>query len=264
MTTTPPQPGRPLDPFTQGRLDRLYWETDLPVRAIRAELGIDGTINQFVTPRLAGFDCYLCRTEFVQISRSARNPNRKVACRVCGTRRTPPGARDAIDPSSLSAGRAVIAVKASATDDIDSCVYALARVGIGWDGRSLVVQQADAGAHALGAALAMFPLGTLAIPSLRDLGGTQSDRLQTLWAVTRAGWRVIAAHNCTIEHGLDHWDMRHLDDDGYEPDIWHQESVLPIRSSLLARLLDETSHDDPRSTWGKRLPLDSPSPPGIA
>jgi hypothetical protein len=75
---------------------------------------------------------------------------------------------------------------------------------------------------------------------------------------------VIAAHNCTIEHGIDHWDMRHLDDVGYEPDIWHHESALPIRSPLLARLLDETSHDDPRSASGKRLPLDAASPPGIA
>jgi hypothetical protein len=264
MTTTPPPPGHPLDPFTQARLDRLYWETDIPVRAIAAELGIDGTVSQLVTPKPAGFHCYLCGTEFVQTSRSARNPNLMVTCRVCRNRRTPPGARGAVDPLSLPLGRAVIAVRASDTDEIDSCVYALGRVGIGWDGRSLVVVHPDTGAQALGAALAVFERGTLAIPSLRDLGDTQSDRLQTLWAVTRAGWRVIAAHNCTIEHGIDHWDLRHLEDSVYEPDSWHHESAMPIRSPLLARLLDETSHDDPRRRWGQRLPQDSPSPPGIA
>jgi hypothetical protein len=264
MDSTPPPFRTPLDAFTQARLDRLYWETGTPVRAIAAELHISGSLSQLITPRPAGFHCYMCRTEFVQSSRSARNPNLRVTCRVCGARRTPPGARSAIDTTGLSVGRAVIAVHSSDTDSVDSCVYALARVGIRWDERSLVVLQPDAGAHALGAALAMFPRGTLAIPSLRDLGSTQTDRLQTLWAITRAGWRVIAAHNCTIEHGIDHWDIRHLDDDGYEPDIWGRESALPIRSPLLARLLDETGHDDPRSPWGKALPLDSASPPGIA
>jgi hypothetical protein len=264
MHTTPPRGRTSLDQFTQARLDQLYWETNTPVRAIASELGIEGSISPLVTPRPAGFRCYLCGTEFVQTSRTGRNPNLMATCRVCGNRRRPPGARGTIDPSSLPVGRAVIAVRSNDDYGIDSCVHALARLGVSWDGRSLIVLWPNAGASALGAALAAFERGTLAIPSLRDLGVTQSDRMQTLWAVTRAGWRVIAAHNCTIEHGIDDWDMRHLDEIGYEPEIWHHESALPIRSSLLARLLEETSHDDRRRPWHDRLPLNPPSSPGVA
>jgi hypothetical protein len=252
MTITPPPGCRPLDPFTQARLDQLYWETDTPVRAIAAELHIKGTVSKLATPRPAGFHCYMCASEFTETSRSGRNPNLRVQCAVCGTRRTPPGARGTIDLGLIPVARAVIAVPSTDVDGVDSCVHALARVELRWDERSLIVMQPGAGAHALGAALAGFERGTLAIPSLRDLGSTQADRLQTLWAVTRAGWRVIAAHNCSIEHGIDHWDMRHLDEDDYEPDIWHHESALPIRSSLLARVLDETSHDDPQRPWDRR------------
>jgi hypothetical protein len=56
--------------------------------------------------------------------------------------------------------------------------------------------------------------------------------------------------------------MRHLDDEDYCPPQWQSEQSLPIRSSFLGRLLDETSHDSGLS--GRRVRLDQPGSPEIA
>jgi len=239
-----------LDGPAQAQLDHLYWMTDTPVREIARQLGLARrSINSLVTSWPAGFHCYRCETEHHFTSRSGRagaDVERRwplpVTCTTCGDRRLPPSA--AVRVGGLPTERAVIAVRGRQDLQIDACIEALARIGRGWDQRSLIMLDDDAEAIALGAALAAFPPGTLAIPSLRDLGASQADRLQTLWSVTRYGWRVVTAHDAQLSHSVTKWDLDHADDDSWERSRWHRESELVIDRPLLPRLLDETRSAD--------------------
>ena len=235
-----------LDEPTQAQLDHLYWMTDTPVREIAGQLGLAGrSVSSLVTPSPAGFRCYRCRSEHHHTSRNGRAESkaerrwpRPVTCTTCGERRRPPSA--AVLAGGLSTERCVIAVRNLQDLEIDACVEALARIGKGWDERSLIMLLAGSEADALGAALAIYPPGTLAIPSLRELGISQADRLQTLWAITRYGWRVITANDIRVSHSVTKWDLEHACDDRWECSRWHQEAALPIGDPLLDRLLDET------------------------
>ena len=236
-----------LDEPTQAQLDHLYWMTDTPVREIAGQLGLTGrSVSPLVTPLPAGFRCYRCRTEHRHTSRSGRAEAsaerrwpRPVTCNTCGARRQPPSA--AVLAGGLPTGRCVIAVRNLQDLEIDACVEALARIGKGWDEHSMITLHDGAEAIALGAALAGFPPGTLAIPSLRDLGASQAERLQTLWAVTRYGWRVVTAHDAQISHSVTSWDLDHAHDDSWESSRWHHESETAFDGSLLERLLHDTS-----------------------
>lgn len=235
-----------LDEPTQAQLDHLYWMTNTPVRDIVEQLGLAGrSVSSVVSPLPAGFRCYRCRTEHCYTSRSGRSESnaerrwqRTVTCATCGERRRPPSA--AVLAGELPAERSVIAVRNRHDLEIDSCVEALARIGKGWDEHSMIMLHDGAEAIALGAALAAFPPGTLAIPSLRDLGASQAECLQTLWAVTRYGWRVVTAHDVQVSHTLTRWDLDHAHDDSWECSRWHHESEPPIDGPLLERLLDAT------------------------
>jgi hypothetical protein len=236
-----------LDEPTQAQLDHLYWTTDTPVREIARQLGLAGrSVCSLVTPLPAGFRCYRCRTEHHHTSRSGRAEcsaerrwPRPVTCTTCGERRRPPSA--AVLAGGLPTERSVIAVRNLQDLEIDACVEALARIGKGWDEHSLIMLHDCAEAIALGAALAGFPPGTLAIPSLRDLGASQAERLQTLWAITRYGWRVVTAHDAQVSHSVTRWDLDHAHDDSWESSRWHHESEPAIDGSLLERLLRDTS-----------------------
>lgn len=236
-----------LDEPTQALLDHLYWMTDTPVRAIAERLGLTGrSVSSLVTPFPAGFRCYRCRTEHHHTSRSRRAEAsaerrwpRPVTCTTCGARRRSPSA--AMRAGGLPTERSVIAVRHHQDLEIDDCVEALARIGKGWDEHSMITLHDGAEAIALGAALAGFPPGTLAIPSLRDLGASQGERLQTLWAVTRYGWRVVTARDALVSHSVTSWDLDHAHDDSWESSRWHHESEPTIDGSLLDRLLHETS-----------------------
>ena len=94
---------------------------------------------------------------------------------------------------------------------------------------------------------------------MRDLGASQAERLQTLWAVTHFGWRVVTAHDALMSHSVTSWDLDHADDDRRESSRWHCESALAVDGSLFERLLEATSsgggfgsvvHLDERSTRG--------------
>jgi hypothetical protein len=78
----------------------------------------------------------------------------------------------AVRAGGLPTERSVIAVRHLQDLEIDACVEALARIGKGWDEHSMITLHDGAEAIALGAALTGFPPGTLAIPSLRDLGAS--------------------------------------------------------------------------------------------
>lgn len=240
-----------LDEPSQARLDHLYWMTDTPVRVIVKQLGLSGrSVSSLVTPRPAGFRCYRCRTEFHHSSRTARSAgterrwSRAVTCGTCGERRLTPQA--APGRADLPTERVVIAVRSRHGFEIDSCVEALSRIGKGWNERSLIMLGDGAEAIALGVALAAYPPGTLAIPSFVDLGASQAERLQTLWAITRCGWRVVTAHDTQVSHSVTRWDLDCAGDDGWESSRWHRETELPILAPFLDRLLEATvtRHND--------------------
>jgi hypothetical protein len=95
--------------------------------------------------------------------------------------------------------------------------------------------------------------------AVTDLGASQAERLQTLWAVTRFGWRVVTAHDALVSHSVTSWDLDHADDASWESSRWHRESALALDGSLLERLLEATSsgggfasvvHLDERRTRG--------------
>lgn len=253
-----------LDQLSQARLDHLYWMTDTPVRVIVEQMGLSGrSVSSLVTPLPAGFRCYRCRTEFHHSSRAARSAgterrwSRSVTCGTCGEQRmTPQAAPGGVD---LPTQRVVIAVRSRHGFEIDSCVEALNRIGKGWDERSLIMLTDGAEAIALGAALAAYPPGVLAMPSLGDLGASQAERLQTLWAITRFGWRVVTAHDMQVSHSVTKWDLDRAGDDAWESSRWHRETELPIQAPFLDRLLAATvsQHNDA----SKMVLVDRWSPP---
>lgn len=93
--------------------------------------------------------------------------------------------------------------------DIDRCIAALAAAGIAWDERSLVVvPPCDGSGDDVLTALHGHDPGVLAVVDLRTLAATQTERLQVLFQLTRAGWRVVSGrdHAGEVEADEYRWD----------------------------------------------------------
>jgi hypothetical protein len=204
-------------PVDLADLDRLYWHTDLPVATVARRVGLpSGRLHHHVTPLPAGVPCYRCGDPLLFTSRSQRDGQR-LRCRECGCSRRSPNERDhgwrsKRCPLGL-VGQSLILVRDGPHEMgwvIERCIDALADAGAPWDGRSLVVVRADDfGPAAVLDALAPLDAGVVALDSLCELAGTQTERLQVLFHLTRAGWRVVAAHDHRIERALT---TRHLED----------------------------------------------------
>jgi hypothetical protein len=69
----------------------------------------------------------------------------------------------------------------------------------------------------------------VAVDSLCDLAGTQTERLQVLFDLTRAGWRVIGANDHRVERTLT---ARHLD----QLDAWSDPLIDATASSVVTTL----------------------------
>jgi hypothetical protein len=200
-------------------LDRLYWYTDLPVATIAARVGLPaGRLHQHVTPIRASVACYRCGEPLLFTSRAQRNGQR-LRCRACGCSRRSPNDRDrrrSRQPSLGVVGNSLVLVREGHHDlgwVIESCLDALAEGGAPWDGRSLVVLPADdVGPSAVLDALASLDAGVVAVDSLGYLAGTQTERLQVLFDLTRSGWRVIAANDHRLERALTARDLDLLDE----------------------------------------------------
>jgi hypothetical protein len=194
----------------RAKLDRFYWHTDLTVATVARRVGLPSRrLDQHVTPLPAGVACYRCGDPLVFTSRSQRDGQR-LRCRACGcSRRSPNERRDRRRwprPPLGLVGQSLILVRDGHHDlgwVIESCLDALAEAGAPWDGRSLVVVSADDVRPATVLdALRPHHAGVVAVDSLCDLAGTQTERLQVLFDLTRAGWRVIAANDHRVSRAL--------------------------------------------------------------
>ncbi len=221
----------------RANLDRLYWHTDLPVATVARQIGLPArSLHQHVTPLPAGVTCYRCGDPLLFTSRSQRDGQR-LRCRECGcSRRSPNERRDrrwSPRPPLGLVGQSLILVRNGHHDlgwVIESCIDALVEAGAPWDGRSLVELPADdVRPAAVLDALRPHDVGVVAIDSLCDLAGSQTERLQVLFELTRARWRVIAAKDHRLERALT---ARHLDD----LDVWSEPLIEATASSLGFRL----------------------------
>jgi hypothetical protein len=218
-------------------LDRLYWHTDLPVATVAGRVELPArSLHQHVTPIPAGVACYRCGETLLFTSRAQRDGQR-LRCRACGcSRRSPNERRDgrrAARPPLGLVGQSLILVRDGHHDlgwVIESCLDALAEAGAPWDGHSLVVLPADdVRPRAVLDALRPLDAGVVAVDSLCDLAGTQTERLQVLFDLTRAGWRVIGANDHRLERTLT---ARHLD----QLDVWSDPLIDATASSFGLRL----------------------------
>ncbi len=225
-------------------LDRLYWHSELPLAVIARRVGLPArNLHQHVTPIPAGVTCYRCREPLVFTSRSQRDGQR-LRCRECGCSHRSPNERGHRRRSKQRplepVGRSLILVRDGRHDlgwVIESCIDALARAGAPWDGSSLEVLPAgDGRPAAVLDALGAHDAGVVAVESLCDLAGTQTERLQVLFDLTRTGWRVIAARDYRVERVLT---ARHLDDldEGEDLETWSEPLIDATASFGRLRLL---------------------------
>ena len=213
-------------------LDRLYWNTDLTVGDIAELVGLPATgLNRHASPLPADVRCYLCRNELAFTSRSQRSEQR-VRCYACGCSRRAGTHRHhrSIDWRDLRPGGSLIVVRQSEHDigySIEACLDALARGGSGWDEESIVVlTDTQHNADDIVAAVNEFKPGILAIPSLRDLGSTQTECLQTLFRLTQQCWRVVSGSDVEVRTPIDAHGIRRAasDDASFDPDSFDPDS----------------------------------------
>ncbi len=84
------------------------------------------------------------------------------------------------------------------------------------------------------AAVNEFKPGILAIPSLRDLGSTQTECLQTLFRLTQQCWRVVSGSDVQVRTPIDANGIRRaasddapFDPDSFDPDSFERGSFDP-------------------------------------
>jgi hypothetical protein len=214
-------------------LDRLYWHTELPVAAVAGRIGLPArNLHRHVTPIPSGVSCYRCGEPLLFTSRTQRDGQR-LRCSSCACSRRSPNEwgnrRQRERPPLVLVGQSLILVRDGHHDlgwVIESCLDALAEAGAPWDGRSLVVLPADdVRPSAVLDALDPLDAGVVAVDSLGELAGTQTERLQVLFALTRAGWRVIAANDHRLDRALT---ARHLD----RLDEWSDPLIEATASSV--------------------------------
>ena len=200
-------------------LDHLYWHTELPVAEVATMVGRSArTLHQHVTPLPAGVTCYRCGDALTFASRAQRNGER-LRCDACGCSRRSPNdrvrRRRRAPPIGL-VGRSIILVREDARDlghAIEGCVDALADAGAPWDGSSLVVvERDDRRPDAVPRALSPVEPGVVAVPSLCDLAGSQTERLQVLFKLTHRGWRVVASTDVRLDAPVTARHLDHLDE----------------------------------------------------
>jgi hypothetical protein len=240
----------PPDARPDHGLDHLYWHTELPVGEIANRLGCPArSLHQHATPLPAGVSCYRCGEPLRFTSRAQRTGER-LRCGTCGCSRRSPNARSPrwrSRPSLGVVGRSIILVREGTGDlgcTIEACIDALADAGAPWDGSSLVVvAEDDRRPDSVPQALGSVDSGVVAVSSLRDLAGSQTERLQVLFTLTRQGWRVVNATDLRLEAPIS---RRHLDrldeyDDGGDFDggrFWRHGDGP---HSLSGRLINATS-----------------------
>ena len=129
---------------------------------------------------------------------------------------------------------------------IEACLDALARGGSGWDEESIVVlTDTQHNADDIVAAVNEFKPGILAIPSLRDLGSTQTECLQTLFRLTQRCWRVVSGSDVEVRTPIDaHGIRRAASDDA--PLIDEHRFGRP--GPLSDRLINATARSTHRGT----------------
>jgi len=156
-----------------------------------------------------------------------------VRCYACGCSRRAGTHRHhrSIDWRDLRPGGSLIVVRQSEHDigySIEACLDALARGGSGWDEESIVVlTDTQHNADDIVAAVNEFKPGILAIPSLRDLGSTQTECLQTLFRLTQQCWRVVSGSDVQVRTPIAPFDPDSFDPDSFDPDSFERGSFDP-------------------------------------
>jgi hypothetical protein len=235
----------PTAPRPDHDLDHLYWHTELPVAEIATMVGLPArSLHQHATPLSAGVSCYRCAEPLTFTSRAQRAGER-LRCGTCGCSRRSPNARvrrRRSRPPLGIVGHSIILLRGGGGDPgcaIEACIDALADAGAPWDGSSLVVvAEDDHRPDAVAQELRSVETGVVAVRSLSELAGSQTERLQVLFTLTREGWRVVAATDLRLDAPIS---RRHLDrldeyDDGER--FW-DDGDGP--GSLSGRLINATS-----------------------
>lgn len=91
---------------TDADINRLYWESDLPVAEIAERLGVSRrALYDGIRPRPAGIPCPSCGGELGFRNRRAAE-SREAECAACGTGQVVPGSADGRGSAGRSKGSA--------------------------------------------------------------------------------------------------------------------------------------------------------------
>ena len=231
-------------------LDYLYWHTELSVAEIAKRLGRPArSLHQHATSLPAGVGCYRCGEPLMFTSRAQRTGER-LRCATCGCSRRSPNARARrwrSRPPLGVVGTSIILVREGTGDlgcTIEGCIDALTDAGAPWDGSSLVVlAEDDRRPDSVLLALGSVESGVVAVSSLRDLAGSQTERLQVLFTLTRQGWRVVNSTDLRLEAPISHRHLDRLDeyDDGEDLDGGRFWGYGDGPRSLSGRLINATA-----------------------
>jgi hypothetical protein len=229
--------------MSEPTLDDLYWNTDLATAAVAARCGVPAhRLHTRVAPLDAGLACYRCGTSLTYTSRSQRDSARP-RCQQCGCSRSDPARARAEPDHPWRAAPTVVGGVVVVRDDgrrdigwmVESCAGVLREAGVTWGGELVLIDASstDTGGDVLRALAGCEP-GVLALSSLCELGSSQSERLQVLFALTRMRWRVATATSI-------HVSPPHRPLTAHDLDDLEDEAPSPYELSLVSRLLSATS-----------------------
>ena len=209
-------------------LDELYWHSDLGTAEIAARCGLaDLRLHTRVTPLDAGVTCFRCSSPLAYTSRSQRQGPGRLRCGTCGCTRRNPGhvprsgsRHGTVRPTVVGGVVLVVDVGGDLGHGVEAGVDALAAAGVTWGGELAIADGngPDAATCVLAAVEPVAP-DVLGIHSLADLGSSQTECLQVLFALTRRGWRVASLVDVVPQRHqpLSAWDLDQLDDDSCGP-----------------------------------------------
>jgi len=253
-------------PIDQAELDRLYWDESGTVKVahIGALFGISGSkIAKLATPKPTDVPCLICGGRGVVRSRSQlKEP--WIGCGYCGAacrqredrygRYARTFGRRDVEPALQSVGVSAALVRRRRDSsaqllgmDAYRAVDALADIGRPLEPEAIVtvIEPAD-GLIEMRAALSGQSPSVLGVSTLRTLGGSQTEALQNLYALTSDGWRIVSAQDSEVWHSVGFREMEALSwgDHRVFDERWGEETHGDL--GFGDRLINATSERLPR------------------
>lgn len=198
-----------MTPEQQVLLDELYWNTTRTTKSIAEELGVSyHALAKWVTPWLAGVDCWLCGAPITLQNRTQRKDAgsadfwRGPRCQ-CGARqpRIADDARLVDSNATLLLPTVAVGVSTSDTGSIlQDGINTLARCGLRWNRLYLRIDVLE-GPDATLRDLQHLPEKCVVVPTLRHIAVNEGDAIALFFRLVQDGWRVLTSARLSDRSG---------------------------------------------------------------